>query len=121
MLKNEIEKKLIWKDRIDALDNIGKIKPKLINDIYKFIQEHYPPNADYVRPDLVPAIPKKFEFCFRKTRWIITLPGVEEAILTGNPNRRMKNMRSVMELDNFKLSFKTFRIGKMLKAKAYRF
>jgi hypothetical protein len=105
MLKSEIEKKLIWKNRLDQLDNIGKIKPKLIKDIYKFIKDHYPPNADYVRPDLVPAIPKKFEFCFRKTRWVITLPGSEEAILTGNPNRRVKNMRSVMEMDKFKLTF----------------
>lgn len=121
MLRSEIEKKIIWKDKMDALDNIGKIKPKLIKDIYKFITDHYPPNADYVRPDLIPAIPKKFEFCFRKCRWVFTLSGSVEAELIGNPKRRLKSLRAVLELDNFKIAFKTYRIGKMLKAKAYRF
>jgi len=91
----------------------------LITDIYKFIEEYYPKNADYVRPDLVPAIPEKMQFWFRKSRWIVDLPAYEEAILTGIPQDRLKNMRCVIEMDNYDIDFHTKRLGKMLKCKSY--
>ena len=119
VFKKEIQKQMIWRQKVDALDNVGLIKPQLITDIYKFIEEYYPKNADYVRPDLVPAIPGKMQFWFRKSRWIVDLPAYEETILTGIPQDRLKNMRCIIEMDHFDIDFHTKRLGKMLKCKSY--